>query len=67
MPEEAERDIFNGHILRTPKTCTCRGTGQEGHCPTCDWGLSVCSVCGAAEVELDVPCTGNKPRNLFKD
>jgi len=29
---------------------------REGHCPICDGGLGICSVCGKAESELDQPC-----------
>ena len=45
---------LRGHILLTPKTCDCGG--RTGNCPVCDWGLGVCSVCGAGEIELEEEC-----------
>lgn len=34
------------------KTCNC----NKPSCPVCEWGASICSVCGKAEAELDQPC-----------
>lgn len=44
------------HKLKTPAECDCDKTSSYPPCPICDWGLAVCSVCGAAESELDKPC-----------
>lgn len=47
------------HVLKTPLNCGCtKGTDEK--CPVCEWGASVCSICGKAEVELDEPCIGGK-------
>ncbi|MGZ8233205.1 hypothetical protein, partial [Methylobacter tundripaludum] len=53
---EACADKSKGHILLTPQTCGC-DKRSETPCPVCDWGLAVCANCGAAESELDAPCT----------
>jgi len=39
------------------KTCNC----GEPTCPICEWGASICSVCGKAEVELSEPCVVPTP------
>ena len=58
--ENADRDSdlsaapCSGHVLLTPKTCNCNR--DDGRCPVCDWGLSVCAICGAAESQLDNEC-----------
>lgn len=65
LPPEPAPDppppVVNGHVLLTSKTCPCRKDDDDRRCPTCDWGLGVCSLCGAAEIELDEPCKGAKP------
>jgi hypothetical protein len=54
--QQKERPI-NGHILKQ-----CDGSCPEDNpCTICIWGASICSICGAAEVELEKPCTGKKP------
>lgn len=40
------------HILKTIETCI-HENRENVICPVCDWGLGVCSICGAAECELD--------------
>lgn len=60
--------VGNGlHVLLTPKTCKCRGKtleqlDRDGPCAVCDWGLGVCALCGAAEIELSRPCPGANPK-----
>lgn len=49
--------VVNGHVLVEAEDCPCRRTPDSRACPVCDWGLGICSVCGAAEIELDQPCT----------
>lgn len=49
-----------GHVIRTTKTCTCNKDEDGRRCPTCDWGLSVCVLCGKAEIELSLPCTSER-------
>lgn len=52
------------HVLKTSANCGCtKGTDEK--CPVCEWGASVCSVCGKAEVELDEPCIGGKYATLY--
>jgi hypothetical protein len=50
------------HVLITPGTCDCRTKGDDAplSCPVCDSGLSVCALCGKAEVELDGPCVDRR-------
>jgi hypothetical protein len=50
--EQGYRKHPNGHRLLTPATCGC----ASSYCPVCDGGLGVCRDCGAAEIELDMPC-----------
>ena len=49
-----------GHIIRTPKSCSCRTKPDYDpylqNCPTCDWGLDVCEKCGGGEADLFGPC-----------
>lgn len=53
------------HVLLTSSTCPCRhrpdeearDTGRPTRCLVCDGGLAICALCGAAEIELDKPCT----------
>jgi hypothetical protein len=54
------------HVLITTKTCSCDG---DKHCPICDGGLSVCSVCGEYEAGLDKPCKApeNKEEGVNDD
>jgi hypothetical protein len=47
-----------GHVLLTRQTCPCKG--QNDRCPVCEWGLAVCALCGAAEIELDRRCRPRK-------
>lgn len=49
---------LNGHVLKTRDTCGCDGKQQL--CPVCDWGLSICVNCGAAEAELSKSCNSKK-------
>jgi hypothetical protein len=55
-----------GHVIKTPAMCECRTKTTEElervgrRCPTCDWELAVCALCGMAEAELDKPCPGKK-------
>lgn len=46
-------------IMHTPTKCTHDPTANI-HCPICDGGLFVCSVCGAAEGELTSECPQTK-------
>lgn len=47
----------NGHQLIEPKDCDQKlHRDDDTGCPVCHWGLGVCAVCGAAEVELAQPC-----------
>ena len=43
------------HILITSETCNC-DKYSDSTCPVCDWGLSICINCRAAERELELPC-----------
>jgi len=29
-------------------------------CPVCEWGASICKICGQVEGELTAECPGNK-------
>ncbi len=50
------------HLLYTPTTCPYRDDRDHENrpCAICDAGLSICSLCGKAEIELREPCTGKK-------
>lgn len=49
------------HVLITRQTCGCyRNEEQGGSCNVCDGGLAICSICGKAEVELDLPCNPHR-------
>jgi hypothetical protein len=52
--------VNNGHPLLTRSTCPCDKQRDHENCPTCDWGLGICAVCGAAEIDLRIPCTGRR-------
>ena len=41
------------HVLKTPDDCDC---SKYDICLVCDGGLSVCKICGKAEIELQEPC-----------
>lgn len=43
------------HVLLTTETCPCDPESDQ-KCPVCDYGLSICSLCGKAEAGLDGPC-----------
>lgn len=45
--------IINGHILKE-----CDGKCGDDPCPICVWGAGICSICNAAESELETPCKG---------
>ncbi len=46
---------YNGHILYNSNDSNI----PEGYYKyVAEWGLSICRICGKAEVELDEPCTG---------
>ncbi len=50
------------HILKVSGVdCNCHEM-LDYECPVCEWGASICGVCGAVEVELvDMPeCPGHK-------
>lgn len=54
------------HVILTRETCPNRGKpdhDERERCPTCDWRLSQCALCGMAEIELDQPCPGAPIRN----
>ena len=59
MNTNEEKKTKRGHILTTPQTCDC-DKQSDIPCPVCDWGLGICKVCGAAEVELDERDCPNK-------
>jgi hypothetical protein len=40
------------HVLVVHNNCT------DDHCPICDGGLCVCSVCGGADSSLTTECSG---------
>lgn len=48
-----------GHALYTPTNCPYDHKILDGCCPVCDGGLSICKICGAAEVTLDQACVGH--------
>lgn len=48
------RPTKNGHVLFTTESCNCGG--KTGRCPVCDYGLGVCMLCNAAEIELYDSC-----------
>lgn len=62
--------VRKSHVLLTSATCPCRhrpdeearDTGRPPRCLVCDGGLAICALCGAAEIELDEPCTGHGGR-----
>ena len=43
----------HGHIL---KTCNC----NRDTCPICSWGAGICSLCNAAEIELEQDCVARR-------
>lgn len=49
----------NGHVLLTTADCDC-DKKSDAECPVCDWGLGVCKLCNAAEIELEQPCPGKR-------
>lgn len=49
--------VVNGHKVYEPKDPHPTWHRDDSHCLICDGGLSICSVCGKAEIELSVqPC-----------
>lgn len=54
------------HVLITPATCRCKRYADYP-CSICDGGLAVCSLCGAAEIELDGPCLPQKASEAVSD
>ncbi len=48
--------IYNGHKIYEPTDPHPRWHKDDIRCPICDGGLSICSVCGGAEIELEYPC-----------
>jgi hypothetical protein len=54
------------HELITPAACRADHWDADGHpvsCLTCDGGLGICRLCGAAEHELEVWPTCEAFRN----
>jgi hypothetical protein len=47
---------LNGHKIFEPKDPHQSFHKIEGHCPICDGGLAICSICKKAEIELNEPC-----------
>jgi hypothetical protein len=55
-----ETSNYLSHTCITPKTC--KYTHELDNCPVCDWGLAICSVCGAGEIQLyEHPCKPKEP------
>lgn len=44
------------HEFIKPSECNCNRDDQN--CPVCDWGFSICKVCGEAEGRLAPECPG---------
>ena len=47
---------YNGHKIYEPSDPHPKWHRGDASCLICDGGLSICSVCGKAEVELGQPC-----------
>lgn len=53
--------------MRTAHTLLRHGNCEEFHCPICDGGLEVCSVCGGAEGALPTECPGTRMNADLQD
>lgn len=60
------------HVIRTPADCRRENGGQCKYadtewCPTCDWALSVCILCGEYEAGLENDCCPKQTKEQTVD